>query len=153
MRGHLETSLGGIHLGLITFLFIVFLLWRQFHILTLRNKNKSIAPHPNTLQTAHNPARSPARMNPRQHTLRSTRAPTYTRFLSFFRLISVNSEFPSPSETPTRLVPIAREVLRFPCLPFQAGYPFPPADGDRRSRTTNPQPELLASPTPTLGMG
>lgn len=55
MRGHLETPLGGIHLGLITFLFIVFLLWRQSGILTLGNKNKSrhtIA----TLGTTHSPA-------------------------------------------------------------------------------------------------
>lgn len=55
MRGHLETPLGGIHLGLITFLFIVFLLCRQSRILTLRNKNKSVRTI-STLGTTHTPA-------------------------------------------------------------------------------------------------
>lgn len=101
MRGHLETSLGGIHLGLITFLFIVFLLWRQFHILTLRNKNKSMHPIP-----------TPCRLPTTQHAAQHVRTPDNTNsgahahprtlFLSFFRLISVNSEFPSLSEPPGR---------------------------------------------------
>lgn len=54
-RGHLETPLGGIHLGPITFLFIVFLLWRQSRRLTLRNKNKRVHTLA-TLGTTHSPA-------------------------------------------------------------------------------------------------
>lgn len=69
MRGHLETSLGGLHLGLITFLFIVFLLWRQSHLLTLGNNNRSM--HTIPAQRPNYPHKDP-------HTARLGHPQTYT---------------------------------------------------------------------------
>ena len=90
MRGHLETSLGGIHLGLITFLFTVFLLWRQTRRLTLGNYNRSMHAIPTHLPNYPQPGcRQWPWRNPHRHrrgtytcTHTCTRAPLLLPFLT-----------------------------------------------------------------------
>ena len=102
MRGHLETSLGGIHLGLITFLFTVFSLWRQTRTLTLGDNNRSMHTIPTHLPNYPQPScRGRWWRNPHTQTGNThVRAHTHTRTLSPPCSVQCrwDSELPSLSE-------------------------------------------------------
>lgn len=107
-----------------------------------KEQEQKHAHQPNTLQTTHSPACSGSpRVNPQATQTRAhRRTHIHSLFLSLFCLISVNSEFPSLSETPDQALPVTSKNSPLPGLPLPAGCSFPPADGDRRSQTTRPKP-------------
>ena len=88
MRGHLETSLGGIHLGLITFLCTVFLLWTQTRRLTLGDNNRSMHTIPTHLPNYPQPScrerwwRNPHTQTGHTHVYTHTHTHTHTHTFS-----------------------------------------------------------------------